>query len=319
MRRINSILAVVSLLSIAVAADLWIELRDERARNLALESRLESIGTAQDSAAASNHTPISPTREPPATAARPPTATPAGAAPATRAYLPNVDDEIARQRKLMADPKYRDAWHEQQRALYARRRDNLIRVVGLSPEQADAVLDLQIDRQQSWIENSGVVNEAQERADEAADQQRLRELLGEQKVQQLQKYMESRATRMRVDDFRSELTGADTLREEQVEPLIDALHVEDARMRQEMQDYRTALMSAGDADARQQLGDRQLENVKATYERMHAAAAPILTSSQMEKFDAMLKRDFDRRAAEQRINRVRSQFDDPALTKSASD
>jgi hypothetical protein len=318
-RRLNWILAVVSMLSTAIATWLWIDLRNERDRTLALQSRLTLIENVHEPPRGSKASTALPATVAPTIAADPPAATKGDPPAAMHVYLPSADDEIARQRKLLTDPKYRDAWHEQRRAVYALRRDNLVRIVGLTPEQADAVLDLQIDREQSRIENPGVPSRAQEQADDAADQQRLREMLGDLKTQQLQKYMESRATRARVDDFRSVLSGADALREDQVEPLIDALHVEDARMQQEMQEYRSALMNAGEPDARRQLGDRQIDNVKASYERMHSAAAPLLTSSQLDKLDAMLKRDLDRRVAEQRINRVQSQFDDPALTKTGSD
>jgi hypothetical protein len=189
-----------------------------------------------------------------------------------------------------------------------------------TPEQADAVIDVQIDRELDWIENPADLNNRRFEADELADQQRLRELLGEEERQQLQDYMESRATRMRVDDFRSELSGADALRDDQVEPLIAALRAEDVRLKTATQGYR--FMRDGDsADARQKLGDEQIEIFKASYERMHEAAAPVLNSSQLDKFDAMLKRDLDRRAAEQRINRIRTQVDqvDTSVTKTGSE
>ena len=41
---------------------------------------------------------------------------------------------------------------------------------------------------------------------------------------------------------------------------------------------------------------------------MHAAAAPILSRSQLEKFDAMLERDRERRAAEQRMQGLQSKL-----------
>jgi hypothetical protein len=41
---------------------------------------------------------------------------------------------------------------------------------------------------------------------------------------------------------------------------------------------------------------------------MHAAAAPILSYSQLEKFDAMLKRDRERREAEQRMQGLQSKL-----------
>ena len=51
---------------------------------------------------------------------------------------------------------------------------------------------------------------------------------------------------MQVDRFRTQLTGADMLRDDQVEPLIAALHVEHAQMQQELQEYRETLSWEGD-------------------------------------------------------------------------
>ena len=53
---------------------------------------------------------------------------------------------------------------------------------------------------------------------------------GEDKSAQLQNYMESRQTRMQVDQFRTQLTGGDAFRDDQVEPLIAALQLERSQM-----------------------------------------------------------------------------------------
>jgi len=310
-RRLIWTFAMLFALSTVTAVWLWFGLRAERTRSLALEARLTQLERPHPTANRENTSPRSANRSA-SPASGPAIAALAQPTAAVRIYTPSADDELAHQRNLLRDPKYRDAWREEQRVLYARRRNNLVRVVGLTPEQADAVLDVQIDRELDWIENPAEVSEQRARAGELADQQRLRELLGEQKAQQLQTYMESRATRMRVDDFRSELAGADALRDDQVEPLIAALHVEDARLKKEMDEHRATLMQAGDdLDARRKLDDQQIETLKAGYERMHSAAAPVLNSSQLDKFDAMLKRDLDRRSAAQRVNRISTQVDRP--------
>jgi len=304
MRKSEILLSMAFVAAVGCSLWLWQELGTERAQNADLRLRLARATPGPPPTARSVVSMATQTIE---QAPRAPAAE-AAASPANRVVGNEEEREDATQRKLMSDPKYRDAWHEQQRVLYARRRDNLIRVVGLTAEQADAVIDLQIDREENWFQNTAGLTDQRIKADEVADQQRLGEMLGEDKRRQLQAYMETRATRMRVDDFRSELAGADALRDDQVEPLIAALQVEDARMRKEMDDVWKS-RSGDDPEAQRQLGDHRMQILKATYERMHSAAAPVLTSSQLDKFDVMLKRDLDRRSAAQRVDSARNQVD----------
>ena len=59
--------------------------------------------------------------------------------------------------------------------------------------------------------------------------------------------MESRGTRMQVDRFRTQLSGVDTLRDDQVEPLIAALNVEDAQMRKSLSEFRDSRVRDGNS------------------------------------------------------------------------
>ncbi len=52
--------------------------------------------------------------------------------------------------------------------------------------------------------------------------------------------------------------------------------------------------------------------MKAAHGRMHSAASGILSSAQLEKLDAMLKRDLERHEAQQRMSRIQSKLDSPA-------
>ena len=65
----------------------------------------------------------------------------------------------------MNDPKYREAFREQQRLRLATRRDNFVRLLGFSPEQADAVIELSIDQPDGLAGSSAVMTaeEAQQR------------------------------------------------------------------------------------------------------------------------------------------------------------
>ena len=310
MQKSHIFLLVVALASAGVSAGLWLELRAERALNADLTTRLEVAAatpvTAREPVA-------SRTAEPPvvvapvvASAASTPAPSAAAAAKADRA---SADFWQARQRKLMSDPRYRDAFREQQRLQLATRRENFIRLLGFSPEQADAVIDLAIERQMNWP--SGIPQEQGEQEGRTY-QDKLRALLGEDKSAQLQNYMESRQTRMQVDQFRTQLTGGDALRDDQVEPLIAALQVERSQMQQELEEYRASFAADDNSEASQRkYNERQAALLKATHDRMRTAASAILSQSQLQKLDAMLKRDLERHEAQQRMARIQSKLEPP--------
>ena len=120
--------------------------------------------------------------------------TPDPAEPAQEPRLksdPPEDDRLIAQRRMLQDPRYRAAWRQQARLNYGLRRENIIRVVGLTPEQADAVIELQIDRELARTEDPRALNEDFQ-ANERAHQAKLTELLGQEKSARLQEYMESR-------------------------------------------------------------------------------------------------------------------------------
>lgn len=180
-------------------------------------------------------------------------------------------------------------------------------------------MELAIDRHVRWYERpppasiaeeSGEQLQALNELDEREEQARLRELLGEEKLARLQAYMESRSTRIQIDQLRPQFTGADALREDQVEPLIAALHVERARMEQELREYRQSA-NWGDPGSGEQHADRQFDLQKAAYERMPAAAAAILSSSQVKRLQVLLKRETESQELLARMNRGQSKDDPP--------
>ncbi len=311
MQRSTVFLLIVALASVGVSVGLWQELRAERALNTELSERL----------IAATSTPIAPQpvsnrpAEPPPVVA--PVSVPAAPAPVSMAAeittskstIVAQEDWQARQRKVMSDPKYREAFLEQQRLRLATRRDNLIRLLGISPEQADAVIDLSIERQLNVV---GVNPQEPGENSERAYQDKLRALLGEEKSAQLQTYMESRQTRMQVDQFRIQLTGADALRDDQVEPLIAAMHAERAQMQSELQEYSSTLHQESDPrGTHRKYSERETALLKETYGRMRSSAAPILSSTQLRKLEAMLKRDIERREMQLQMSRIQSKLEPP--------
>jgi hypothetical protein len=304
MRKSEILLTLALLGTASVAIWLWSELRAESTRDTELAANAASLPTP-DSVTAATATPA-----PVSAPASPSTTAPAANFPAalsSREEHSVGEDREESQRRMLQETAYREAWRAQMRLNYARRRENVIRLLGFTPEEADAVVEIAIDRQLIWIDRprqkpmTPEIAE-QQRAlyeqDRREDDAKLLGLLGEEKRARLQEYMDSRNTRVHVDQLRPQFTGEDSLRDDQVEPLIAALHVEHTRLRTEQQEYRTAI-SNEPQPARQY--EREIELLEAAHDRMHSAAAPILSDSQLERFDTLLKRDFERQKLEMRM------------------
>jgi len=303
MRRAPYLLAVLVCGLAGAAIYLWRELGQERALNAELRARVDapapSATTAVDSGApslAAAATTMPPDPAAPSVAAGP------SVPPPLSKRADRKDDWQQDQRRALQDPRYRQAWREQSRLTYALRRDNIMRLVGLTQREADAVIELQIDRELALIEEPNSLDQKRYEVTESAHQAKLRELLGEEKSARLQAYMESRGSRMQVDQFRNQLSGADMLRDDQVEPLIAAMHVENAQLRRDVEDYRQSQdWNNMSDDQRREFDERRAELTREAHARMHDSAAPILSHTQLEKFDAMLARERERRAAKQRM------------------
>jgi hypothetical protein len=317
-RKSTVLLSVAVISSASWAAWLWHELRDERARNAALVARLEerTANEAHEPRAQSPRPPVVPA----AAGARPAGIPDAVATSGLPREMPgHREDWATYQQRLLQDPRFREARRAQERLAYAPRRANFIRLLGMSPEQADTIIDLGLDHEALMQEAANnqahdgeTHDEKQARLDalESEYQDKLRTLLGEGKRAQLESYMESRGSRMQVDRLRSELTEANALRDDQVEPLIAALHTERSQMQSDLEAYRASLEWNGDAtETWRRLSEREGQLLKDMNSRMHSSAARILSGSQLEALDGMLTRELQRFDAQQRLIRIQSKLD----------
>jgi hypothetical protein len=326
MRTSTLLLSAAALAGATASALLWSELRSERDLNAELTARLEQVSripAAEATASAATPSPAVTTRVEPANA--PPAAaisvSTESAATPNRATPGTPEDWMARQRRLLNDPRYRDAWREQQRIQSESRREKMIELLGLSGEQADAIIDLGIDRQMSWqlqarpqsmTEETARQQKEKAEADERAFQAKLLEILGPEKRQRYQDYIASSGTRQQVERLRSQLSGADLLRDDQVEPLIAAIHTEQSQMSNELQAYRETLSWDGDTSASiQKFAEHQTAAMKATQARIRTSAGAILSSGQLKQLDEMLKRDLARHEAMLRMQRIQSKLEPP--------
>jgi hypothetical protein len=322
MRKSSVLLGIATVACALSAGWFWQQMRDQRQRAERLELRLAALETSRAAMTTASATaPTSgPNPTPPASAAPTATSTPAVATSTPPRVAGKQEDWEAYQRRMMRDPRYREVQREQTRLALAPRRANLIRLLGMTPAQADAVIDMQIEHewQQSEQMNNLATEEQrqqQQRADaqEADYQAKLREMLGGDKHLRLQHYMETRQTRMQVDTFRTHLNGMDSLRDDQVEPLIEALHVERQKMQDELDQFGESLRREGESnDSWQRYGERQIELMKDMHAGMHVSAAAILSSSQLDQLDAMLNRELQRHETNMRMSKLQSKLDSAA-------
>lgn len=310
------LLGVIACALAATSIYLWRELDQERTRNVELRARLESpppkaaaVRTAEGAVS---------TPEAALPAPSPAIAVSVAGTTAPQQVTGKQEDWESTRRRLMSDPRYREVQREQTRLALAPRRANLIRLLGLSPEQADAVIDLQIERewqQADMLDNPPTeeLRQQQQRRAETQEkeyQAKLHAMLGAEKESQLQHYMETRQSRMQVDTFRTQLSGADALRDDQVEPLIEALQVERTKMRDELEKYQQENDVDGQSvDFWQRYGERQSELMKDMHVAMHSSAGAILSSPQLQQLDAMLDRELQKQQARLRMAKIQNKLD----------
>jgi hypothetical protein len=319
MRKSTLLLSVALLASAASAIGFWLALRVERARTAELGAQLDRQGVEL---ARANEFAENGARAPEHATTR--VAVAASPAPVESPAIPPKSEMgtqeawEAAQRRLLRDPKYREALREQERIKLAQRRANMIRLLGFTPAQADAAIDLGIEQQLMWREGNSSQNStpeavkemrARHEAAEREHQDKLRALLGEEKRQRLQGYMESRESRMQVEDLRSALTEANALRDDQIEPLIAALHVERTQAQAELREYRDTLSWEGVNNESWQLyAERKIELMKSMNSRMISAASSLLTQAQLDLLRQNLREDLAQVEAQQRMSLIQTKL-----------
>ena len=215
----------------------------------------------------------------------------------------SAEDWLAFERRSLAIPEYREARKTQRKRELARLRDEGIRIVGVTPEQADKIIDSMIERELDWSgrPNPRNAEELQQRQRDIEENKRneeaaLRALLGDAKATQWNEYLASQPSRSEVRQLRDALSeSSDPLRDDQVEPLVSALHTGRTQLAKEMEDYR-ALRTADAASpqaANLLYTQHYAERMAAANKRASKEAASILSQQQLAKFDAMRARQLE--------------------------
>ena len=150
MRTSTLLLSTALVASLASCAWLWLQWREAQALNGELHARLAQPAERAETDPASALAAV-PMEMPNGVETTSSGGANSTTAPPARATFASEDDAEF-QRRLLRDPGYREAWKLQARITYSPRRENLVRLMGLSPDQADAVLDLQIEQELQQID-----------------------------------------------------------------------------------------------------------------------------------------------------------------------
>ena len=315
MRRSTRVLGVVAFACALAAGWFWHELRDARLRVDDLERRLAETqirpvaasGTTE-SAPASAGTPAAALDGVPLNSKSHPTPGTSAKGLESRqpeksaSPLPSSTDLVRnwqeRERVMMRDPAYRQAQMEEGRQRFAQTRADAIRVVGMTPEQADRVIDLWVERNLKFNElgnfdGSPPSPAAQAELNRAAEAERaeLRQLLGDDKLAEWQQYLSSGEERAEVQMIRARLsTGTAPLADAQSDALVKAIYSERRRRSQEYDEY---LRRAGVTDRNivsPQDRQRWLDLEKEANQRIHDSVAGTLSNVQLAAVDEALAR-----------------------------
>jgi hypothetical protein len=208
----------------------------------------------------------------------------------------HLRDWQQREREMLKDPEYRRSQIAEGRRRFAHVRTEAIRVVGMTAEQADRVVDLWVERNLRFTELGGITGqppsaEAQAALARAGDaeQAELHQLLGDEKYQRWNRYLASGEERAEVGQLRSQLGDSTTpLNDEQADALVEAIYSERKRRSAEYEEY---VKAAGITDryvVAPQDRQRWLDLEKEANERIHGAMAATLSRPQLSKLDEEL-------------------------------
>lgn len=299
MRKSSVLLAIISIACALSAAWSWRQLRAEHEKVATLEQQLAAAQkpatplpvSASPVMALNSPSPISSTRA-------------ASSADHTEDEQTAREQELReqihasqkRERELMRDPAYRKARIDDWRRRYAQTRADALRVLGLTPAQADGLIDLSIERNMKSMELVDPTGRAPDekaqaelrRLGEAHDAQ-LRDLLGEEKFERWNWYQASMGERSEASQFRAQLsTTSEPMQDRQAEVLVESLYTERQRRSREYEEYATAAGITDRNVVSPQDRQRWLDLEKESNQRIHDTMAATLSRAQLSSLDEML-------------------------------
>ncbi len=139
--------------------------------------------------------------------------------------------------QMMSDPRMQEMIQAQHKTMIEKMYGPFFKELGLKPEEIEAVMNVLLDSQAPDIKKAmtllnGTEEEKKRNAQEMSDQHRqaeekIKQLLGEEKYSKYQEYQKSLPSRMSVDQFKQELVARNlSLTEAQEKQLLQAVQEE---------------------------------------------------------------------------------------------
>lgn len=220
-----------------------------------------------------------------------------GEAPAAKMYSDSYEA------RLLQSESYREARRRYRQLELASGHIDLARVMGISQETADRLIALLVERELQYLgranRNPRNEKELRIRQTEIAQAQQEQDaeiaaLIGEAMLAKWKDYQSSLPIRHQVQQLGARSFAiAEPLREEQVEPLIAAIHSERKWIKQELANYTATLSWSGGKEGQSHASRNTMlaELTAAANERIHAAASSILSGNQLQLLDDMMRRE----------------------------
>jgi len=303
MRKSSVLLVMISVACAFSAVWSWWRLRLERAHVAQLEQQLASAlapvnaaRTTDNTSASQPGTTVTPAPSPTASASAAATAATSQPPPQSKEVVDHVRAWQQREREMLRDPAYRKSQVDAWRRRMAQTRADAIRVAGMTPEQADRVVELWAERNLRFIELGATTGEPPSEAVRAelkrtgeAEQAEVRELLGMEIYEKWQRYLASGSERGEVGQFRLQLsTTSEPLRDSQADALVEAIYSERQRRTNEYEDYVQAMGITDRNMVSAQDRQRWLDLEKEANQRIHDTMAGTLSRAQLTSLDEML-------------------------------
>ena len=220
--------------------------------------------------------------------------------------------------RLLQDAQYREAMRRFRILELTSGHVDLAKVLGISQEKADRLIKLLADRELRYLSkpHPNPRNEEEQRIRQAEIERSQQEgdaeiasLIGEARLSEWKDYQQSLGSRHDVYQLGANLFAiGHPLREDQVEPLIAAIHEERKRVDQKLRDYTASLTWSDGMEVKSHgyRDHRRTELLEAADERIRASASDILSPAQFAVFEDMLRRSRELDAARQQMWRAQS-------------
>ncbi len=225
-------------------------------------------------------------------------------------------DFDAVERRLLLNEHYREARRRFRHLELKSGHIDLAKVMQISPETADRLIGLFVEQELRYLEKAhpNPRNEEELRVRKLKIEQaeleqdaEIAALIGADKLVKWKEYQASLVVRHQVRQFGAKLfAAAEPLREDQIEPLIAAIHAERVRASKVLSEYTASLVWSGGMESKSHAyrNTRQLELAEAANKRIHEKASSILSPSQLTILDDILRRQFELEQAEYQMYRV---------------